>query len=193
MVNDFDRNGSVEQIICVYFGDTSYPMVLRHDLLSQIPSLKKKYLKYENYSDQRFEDIFTEEQRKGVLKLEAKTLASSVLINQGGRFELNELPVEAQFSPIYAIFIEDIDLDTKKDLIIGGNLYKVKPEAGRYDASEGLFLKGNGDATFNAIPNRYSGIDIDGQVRDLHMIRNANGRFLIVNRNDDSVLTYKIN
>jgi len=192
MVNDFDRNGSVEQIICVYFGDTSYPMVLRHDLLSQIPSLKKKYLKYENYSDQRFEDIFTEEQRKGVLKLEAKTLASSVLINQGGRFELNELPVEAQFSPIYAIFIEDIDLDNKKDLIIGGNLYKVKPEAGRYDANDGLFLKGNGDATFKAVPNRYSGIDIDGQVRDLRMIHNANGRFIIVNRNDDSVLIYKI-
>lgn len=192
MVNDFDRNGSVEQIICVYFGDTSYPMALRHDLLSQIPSLKKKYLKYESFSDQRFEDIFSEEQRKGALKLESKTLASSVLINKGGRFELKELPVEAQFSPTYAICIEDIDHDKKKDLIIGGNLYRVKPEAGRYDASEGLFLKGNGDGTFNAIPNRCSGIDIDGQVRDLRMIRNANGRFLIVNRNDDSVLTYKI-
>jgi hypothetical protein len=192
MVNDFDRNGSIEQIICVYFGDTSYPMVLRHDLLSQIPSLKKKYLKYENYSNQRFEDIFSEEQRKGTLKLEANTLASSVLINQGGRFELKELPVEAQFSPIYAICIEDIDLDNKKDLIIGGNLYKVKPEAGRYDASEGLFLKGKGDATFSSVPNRYSGIDIDGQVRDLRMIHTANGRFMIVNRNDESVLIYKI-
>ncbi len=192
MVNDFDRNGSIEQIICVYFGEEIYPMVLRHDLLSQIPSLKKKYLKYENYSNQRFEDIFSEEQRKGVLQLEAKTLASSVLINVGGRFELRELPIEAQFSPVYAICIEDIDHDNKKDLIIGGNLYKVKPEAGRYDASEGLFLKGNGDATFNAVPNRYSGLDIDGQIRDLKIIHHASEKYMIVNRNDDSVVVYKI-
>src|SRR5690606_20600159 len=41
-VNDFDQNGTIEQIICRYEGDKSYPMVLRHDLVSQIPSLKKK-------------------------------------------------------------------------------------------------------------------------------------------------------
>jgi len=43
-VNDFDQNGTVEQVICTYNGDIQYPMVLRHDLVTQIPSLRKKYL-----------------------------------------------------------------------------------------------------------------------------------------------------
>ena len=46
-INDFDRNGNAEQIVSTYRGDTLYPLVLRHDLVKQIPSLKKKYLRYE--------------------------------------------------------------------------------------------------------------------------------------------------
>ncbi|MDZ7649957.1 MAG: hypothetical protein U5K54_24060 [Cytophagales bacterium] len=63
-VSDFDRNGTMEQIICAYNGEKSYPLVLRHDLVAQIPSLKKKYLKYENFSDQTITDIFTKEELK---------------------------------------------------------------------------------------------------------------------------------
>ena len=44
-------------------------MALRHDLVKQIPSLKKKYLKYENYKDQTVTDIFTPEQVSNALKL----------------------------------------------------------------------------------------------------------------------------
>ena len=73
-VNDFDQNGTVEQIICNYYGDQSYPMVLRHDLVSQIPSLKKKYLKYESYKDQTIADIFTPEQLKDVIKLDVLSI-----------------------------------------------------------------------------------------------------------------------
>src|SRR5690606_8156447 len=58
-VSDFDQNGTIEQIICRYEGDKSYPMVLRHDLVRQIPSLKKKYLKYESYKGQSIEDMFS--------------------------------------------------------------------------------------------------------------------------------------
>ena len=35
-VNDFDLNGTVEQIICTYDGDKSYPLALKHDLTRQI-------------------------------------------------------------------------------------------------------------------------------------------------------------
>ena len=48
-VNDFDENGTVEQIVCCYNGDKQYPVALRHDLLAVIPSLKKKFLKYSDY------------------------------------------------------------------------------------------------------------------------------------------------
>ena len=42
----FDENGSVEQILTTYNGQDSYPMVLRHNLVEQLPGLKRKYLKY---------------------------------------------------------------------------------------------------------------------------------------------------
>src|SRR5687768_520767 len=72
-VGDFDSNGSVEQIICTYNGEKSYPMVLKHDLVSVIPSLKKKYLKYESYKGQTVEDIFTKEQLSEATKLDRKS------------------------------------------------------------------------------------------------------------------------
>jgi len=103
-VSDFDKNGSIEQIICTYSGEKSYPMVLRHDLIQQMPNLKKKYLKYESYKDQTITDIFTEEQLKDAIKLEAFDFSSSVAINDGtGKFTLKPLPVDAQL-----LFSEDI-------------------------------------------------------------------------------------
>src|SRR5258706_5540866 len=75
-VNDFDNNGSVEQIICTYNGDKSYPMVLRHDLLQQMPGLKKKFLKYESYKDATITDIFTPNQLQDAVKLTAFEFSS---------------------------------------------------------------------------------------------------------------------
>jgi hypothetical protein len=40
-VNDFDNNGSIEQVVCNYNEGKSYPLVLRHDLIKQLPHLKK--------------------------------------------------------------------------------------------------------------------------------------------------------
>jgi hypothetical protein len=58
-------------------------------------------------------------------------LETVVLINQGnGKFAIKRLPLEAQLTPIYAICVDDFDQDGIKDIILGGNLYGVKPEAG---------------------------------------------------------------
>src|SRR5690606_29391541 len=152
-VSDFDQNGTIEQIVCRYEGDKSYPMVLRHDLVRQIPSLKKKYLKYESYKGQSIDDMFTTDQLAHAVKLEARIMESSVLINDGkGTFSLKPLPLEAQLAPVYAIAAGDFDGDGLTDIVLGGNLYRVQPEVGRYDASRGLFLKGGGDGTFDPWP-----------------------------------------
>lgn len=193
-VNDFDKNGTTEQIICTYNGDKSYPMVLRHDLIAEIPSLKKKYLKYENYKDQTIYDIFTEEEMKNALKLEAFELGTGILLNEGdGRFNFKRLPVEAQFSTMYAIEISDFDGDGNKDVLLGGNLYGVKPEVGRYDASCGVFLKGDGSGDFKSVSPVNSGLVIDGEVRDFTLIKSNGNNLLMVARNNDSVLFFKTN
>jgi hypothetical protein len=191
-VNDFDRNGTVEQILCEYNGGISYPMVLRYDLVTQVPSLKKKYLKYESYKDQTITDIFTPEQMEGAVKLEAYDFATSVLNNGGdGKLTLRALPAEAQLSPMYGIEIDDVDGDGFKDIIMGGNLSNVKPEVGRYDASYGLLLRGDGKGNFNALPVQQSGIRIIGEVRDIVSLKDGVQKRYIVAKNNDTVIVLK--
>lgn len=191
-VNDFDRNGTVEQIVCEYNGGVSYPMVLRHDLVAQVPSLKKKYLKYESYKDQTITDIFTPEQMEGTVKSEAYDFATSVLINDGKKkMTLHALPTEAQLSPMYGIEIDDVDRDGFKDILLGGNLYKVKPEAGRYDASYGLLLKGDGTGNFKPLSAQESGIRIIGEVRDIVALDTNGRKRYVVARNNDAVVVLK--
>ena len=167
-------------------------MVLRHDLVSQIPSLKKKYLKYENYKDQTITDMFTPDQLKNAIKLDAYQFASVVLLNDGqARFTAKVLPVEAQVSPVYGIEMADMDGDGNTDILLGGNLYRAKPEIGRYDASYGVFLKGDGKANFTPVPANESGVWINGEVRDITIVRTNKGEIILVARNNDSILSFK--
>ena len=193
-VSDFDRNGSIEQIICTYNGDKSYPMALRHDLISQIPSMKKKFLKYDSYKEATITDIFTPEQLKAALHLEAFVFSSSILINDGkGKFDVRPLPVEAQFSPMFGICAGDFDGDGNQDVLMGGNLYNVKPEVGRYDASYGVFLKGDGSGNFVSIKPKDSGFFVDGEIRDIQKIVIGKSDCILVARNNDTPLVFKIN
>ncbi|HTF16451.1 MAG TPA: VCBS repeat-containing protein, partial [Chryseolinea sp.] len=190
-VSDFDQNGSVEQIVCNYIGDKSYPMVLRHDLVTQLPALKKKYLKYESYKDQTIEDVFTPEQIQHAAKLEVYQLATSVFINDGkGRLTIRALPMEAQVSPVYGIDVNDINGDGNPDLLFGGNLYRVKPEAGRYDASFGCALAGDGKGGFKALSPTASGFKVDGEVRDILMLSGQTADIYLVTRNNNSLVTF---
>ncbi|MFZ5972711.1 MAG: VCBS repeat-containing protein [Bacteroidota bacterium] len=187
-VSDFDKNGTTEQIVCAYNGDTSYPVVLRHDLVMQIPSLKKKYLKYENFKDQTIADVFNKQELSESIQLKAYEFRTGVLINNGNQFTFNPLPIEAQFSCMYAVHTSDVDGDGYTDLVMGGNLYRVKPEAGRYDASYGVVLKGDGKGAFAAQAVSQTGLVLDGEVRDIKSMVVNGQKVLLVARNNDAVL-----
>jgi len=193
-VSDFDNNGTIEQIITCYNKDSAYPMVLRHDLVSILPTLKKKYLKYESYKEQTVEDIFRKEQLKKAVKLEAYTMQSSVLINsKKGTFTINPLPVEAQFSPMYGIAAEDFDKDGNIDILMGGNFYQSKPEVGIYDASYGLFLKGDGKGNFRTLSAQKSGLKVRGAVRDINVLHGGQNKILLVALNNGATSVFNFN
>lgn len=193
-VGDFDRNGSVEQMICTYNGEKSYPLVLRHDLIEQLPYLKKKYLQYKSYRDQTINDIFDPQELERAIKLEAYHLENALLRNLGnGRFKLEPLPWQAQTSPILAVLTEDLDNDGHQDLLLAGNFLEAKPEVGRYDASYGTFLKGDGQGNLVPTNNSQTGLFLDGQVRDLQMIKTINGPLVLVALNNAPLQVLKVN
>ncbi len=186
-LNDFDQNGTAEQIITTYNGDRAYPLVLRHDLVMQIPQLKKKYLKYEAYKEQTIEDIFPPEVLDKSIVLEAYELRSGVLRNDGqGRFTFLPLPDEAQFAPTFGIAIYDYNRDGVLDLLLGGNLFRVKPEVGRYDASYGLLLWGQGDGTFQPVRPSKSGLLLEGEIRDIRSWPIGGQLLWLVTRNNNT-------
>ncbi len=192
-VNDFDQNGTAEQIICTFNGDKIYPMLLRHDLVSQLPGLKKKYLKYDSFKDQTAEDIFEPEQLKNAVKSEVYNLQSVLLLNQGNsRFEVVALPIEAQFSPIFGLLVEDFDADGHLDILTAGNFFSAKPEVGRYDASYGLLLKGNGKGDFAPVKPAQTGIYIQGEARDAALLRIGNERVICITRNNNQMQFFKL-
>ncbi len=193
-INDFDQNGSAEQIIAREEDGKLLPFVRRHELVMQMPVLKKKYLRYNRYVGQTVEDIFGADQLAKSIKLEADNLATSVLISKAdGTFGLKALPQMAQVSPVYGLLIHDFDQDGNEDILLGGNFYSAKPEFGRYDASYGLFLRGDGTGNFDALPTRKSGFRLDGEVRDLVLLRIRGESHVLVARNNEPVQVFKIN
>lgn len=190
-VNDFDLNGSVEQIVCVFEGDSSFPLALKHDLVSQLPGLAKKYDTYEKYKNQQITDIFPAQQLKNALRLEATHLQTALFLNDGhGRFTMKDLPLETQLSAVYAAAIEDVNADGFPDILLGGNLYNVKPEVGRYDASYGNCLLGDGKGNFRNVPVRYSGFLLQGEIRDFLPLEIAGKTRILVARSNGSLQVF---
>src|SRR6185503_602790 len=98
------------------------------------------------------------------------------------------LPVEAQLSPVFGIEVFDANADGHADILLGGNQHRVKPEMGRYDASYGTLLFGNGTGDFKFVPGRSAGLSIDGEVRDIITVKVGRRNILMCSRNNSSVV-----
>ncbi len=190
-VNDFDQNGTIEHITTVFRGDRAYPIHMKKDITKQMPFLLKKYLKHEDYKEQTVTDIFSPDQLKDALTLEVFQNASMVFWNNDGQFEGQMLPMEAQLAPVYAILIEDIDQDGLEDIILGGNLHRVKPQSGIYGGSSGTILRNMGERSFKVHGIEESGFFVRGEIRDIKKLKIQNKKYILVARNNDSLNVYQ--
>ncbi len=191
-VKDFDRNGSVEQILSQYKEGVSYPLALRDDLIAALPFLRDRYPSFEDYALQTVPDIFSAADLADAVVKRAYTFETALARNDGdGSFTLLPLPLEAQIAPSYGILPADIDGDGHLDLLLAGNFDGVKPELGRMSASHGVVLRGDGTGGFQPVPGVESGFLVPGQARDIQWVRTARGHLYVVTRNDDRPLVFR--
>lgn len=186
---DFDKNGKSEFVLNwkAPADDKAYPFHTKMDMTAQLPALKKKFLKYEQYAKADYEMLFTAEERKGAIQRKAVTLESAILRNNGnGNYALENLPIAAQVSPIFASAVADFNQDGQPDIWMSGNFYGLKPEVGRHDASEGILLLGQTDGTYQIATKLAE--SVEGEVRDAQILVTTKGeRLMIVGVNNQKI------
>ena len=191
--DDFDKNGFIDPIICQYYEGVSYPMATRDELTDQIVSLRQKFPDYEKYSNATIKEIFSTAQIDSAKKLEINYLHTTWFENVNGNFLVKSLPIQSDFSPIYAISANDFNGDGNIDLLLCGNIENVRIRIGKIDANYGVLLLGDGKGNFKYANQLESGLSLKGNVRDILTLDHINGNHLLligVNNNAPVTLIY---
>ena len=195
--NDMDGNGSIDPIMAYYIknekGDRElYPAISLDQFAAQVPAIKKIFFYHTDYSVADINKVFNDFGQEDMMKLVCRETRSVWLENKGkGRFQLHELPIEAQVAPVNTILCTDVDGDGYKDLIIAGNEYQTEVSTGRYDASYGLLIKGDGKGNFKAIPPAVSGLIIDGDAKDIKLLTiGKKERVILIGINDEKLKAF---
>jgi hypothetical protein len=196
---DFDKNGSYNAITSIFLPDQNgnkkeFPSVGRDDLLKEMISMKKKFTNYKSYATATMDEILTPEQRKGALRLKSNTSQSCYLRNDGkGKFTMIPLPNQAQISAINGMVVDDFDGDGNLDVMMSGNDFGTEVGTGRYDAFNGLMLKGDGKGNFYPQSILQSGIYIPGDGRALVKLQgNSRNYLLAASQNRDALKIFEL-
>lgn len=192
-VNDFDNNNKEDIVLSYYSEGEQVPVRGRSCSSQQIPGIKQKFKNYNSFSEANLVDVYTKKALDAALHYQVKSFASVYLENKEGQFIIHKLPIEAQFSSINQILVDDYDKDGNLDALIAGNLYVSEIETPRNDASFGAFLKGDGKGDFKAIEASKSGVFIKGDTKDLVSIKVKDQKYVIAVKNNDILQFIKVN
>jgi hypothetical protein len=189
---DFDGNGSVDPFLCCYVQGKQFPYVSRDELLDEIYPMRKKFTSYKSYADAVMTDLFTADELKDARVLTTTNLGTTYLENRNGRFFPHPLPVQAQFSPVYKIVVEDFNSDGFTDLLLLGNNEYARLKLGKMDANFGTLLLNDGKGNFVYSANKDNGLFIAGDVKDALVLRVNGSRYLMVTVNGADFINYKL-
>ena len=128
------------------------------DLVRQMTPIRARFRTYDPYAKANFENSFLPEEIAASYQVCSEWFETSYLENKGnGNFVITPLPVQLQFSPVYGVVVNDYNHDGNLDALLVGNSYATEVSTGRYDASIGLYLRGDGKGNFTVVPVTSSG------------------------------------
>jgi hypothetical protein len=197
---DFDKNGSYDAFTSLYLPDSTgkmleYPALTRDDAIKQMIVMRMRFKTYKSFATATIDQILTPEERKNALRLTANFMQSVLLKNDGnGHFTVVPLPMQAQISMLNGMVVDDFDGDGNLDVIMNTNDYGTEVGTGRYDALNGLLLRGDGTGNFKAATLLQSGIFIQGNGKALVKLQGINKRYLIAaSQNRGALQLYALN
>ncbi|MBL7872297.1 MAG: VCBS repeat-containing protein [Cyclobacteriaceae bacterium] len=186
---DYDKNGSIDPVMTYYLEGNKHIIHSRDELISQISVMKLRFNNYKDYAEANFENSFLKSEIDGAYVTCAERFETSYIKNMGGgNFEIEALPIECQFAPVFGMVVNDFNEDGFLDALLTGNSYAPEGTTGRYDASVGVYLQGNGAGKFNPLSAIESGIYIDGDAKGLAALSDATGNGILLNGNNSSAI-----
>ena len=86
--------------------------------------------------------------------------------------------------------VDDFNQDGKLDIFLAGNFYPLNIQMGRLDASYVCLLLGDGKGNFVVLPNKDSGVRLEGETRRLRKINVGGRAHYLAFRNNDTVVSF---
>jgi len=193
-VNDFDNNGTYEQIISQNLEGRDMPIHQKKEMTTQLVSLKKQNLKASEYAKKSIQELFAPTILSNTTVLEARYAHSVIAYNQGnGVFTFEDLPARAQLSCICGIACVDVNNDGALDIIAGGNNHEFRPQFSRLDSDFGNVLLNDGAQNFDWQNYKESGFYVREEIKHIQPFKDVLGKtFIFVAVNDQNPLVYKL-
>lgn len=191
--NDYDNDGRIDPVMCHYVQGKNYIAHSRNDLIEQINAMRARFRTYADYANSTFEESFLKEELADAQVVVSETFANSYLENLGeGKFRLVNLPIKAQTAPIYGTLVGDYNSDGNLDVLAVGNFYSGEVFGGRYDASIGWFLAGDGRGNFQSLSVQESGFYVSGDAKSLVGIKQKERELIVASLNNGPLKEYYV-
>lgn len=187
-LNDFDENEQLDPVIFYTYGGEEIPFASKDKLAAQMPMIRKRFVKYKEFSKVRDINTLLGVQEEEVLAYKEITeLRSMIYIATEEGYKGYALPAEAQRSTI-----EDIHIDPSSGKVyyVGNSTANVV-ELGPQMANSGGVLSSFDTATFQHQKHSSLGLPFSTIAKEIHsanskefFVGTQNSYLLVLNSNN---------
>ena len=187
-LNDFDENEQLDPVIFYTYGGEEIPFASKDKLAAQMPMIRKRFVKYKEFSKVRDINTLLGVQEEEVLAYKEITeLRSMIYISTQEGYKGYALPAEAQRSTI-----EDIHIDPSSGKVyyVGNSTANVV-ELGPQMANSGGVLSSFDTATFQHQKHSSLGLPFSTIAKEIHsanskefFVGTQNSYLLVLNSNN---------
>jgi hypothetical protein len=133
-----------------------------------MPVLGERFKTFDAFGSAELSEIYTTELLQKSHRVEATTLESGLLVNDGqGQFQFQPLPRIAQIAPGFGCELWDANLDGWLDLYLAQNFYSPQRETGHMDGGVSMLLLGDGRCGWQPVWPDASGLVVGGDAKSV--------------------------